>query len=90
MNSNLKKQIATEFKRKTTLTARFGDGWVNIMNSKGIHCEFYTCLDKDQPIDYLTAVYTLNGQETELDFEIPQDLSVFVATCQQILKGENK
>jgi predicted phage-related endonuclease len=85
MNSEIKAILRDAF-RKTDLTIQIGDGWVNIARPDGVHCEFYPCYGRaDLPEEYLTARYTLDGTETDIDLHIPNQINEFVDVCKQIL-----
>lgn len=84
MNKTLQRKIRNAFE-STELTVEFGDGWVNVARPDGIHCEFYPCLGDGQLDDVLTATYTLDGIETDIDMHVPDQIDEFVDVCQKIL-----
>jgi hypothetical protein len=84
MNKALQRKIVLGFER-TDLTVCFGDGWVNVARPDGIHAEFYPCYGDGYPEDVLTATYTVDGIETEIDMHVPSQIDEFVEICEKIL-----
>jgi len=69
----------------TDFSLAFGDGYLNIARPDGLNCEFYPC-GQDAEYCMLTATYTIDGKERELDFEIPYQTEAFVAAVKKVLK----
>lgn len=68
------------------LNVDVGDGYVNISRPDGLNCEFYPCYDASYTsAEVLTATYTIDGVEKELDFELPYDHDECVETILKIL-----
>ena len=63
-----------------------GDGYLNISRRDGIHCEFYPCWEGHAPqFEMYAATYTIDGKETDLDFEMPFDQDEMIEAVEKIL-----
>lgn len=83
-NKTVKNSLRKSFK-KTDFTLDFGDGYLNIMRSDGIHCEFYPSYE-DSEHCYLTATYTVFGNKNkEINILIPDEIQEFVEIVKDIL-----
>lgn len=57
---------------------------VNIARSDGVHCEFYKCGEYEKGF-ILTATYTVEGRERDIDVSIPDETGLFIAYVKNIL-----
>ena len=72
------------------LSAEVGDGYINIQRADGIHCEFYPGYEQhSEQFEVYNATYTIDGIETDLNFEMPFDQNEMVEAVQKILSYDS-
>lgn len=75
-------EIANAF-RPYHMRLEFGDGYINISRADGIHCEFYGSMEALWM--GMTGTYSIDGEEQDLDYSLPDDLNQFVRDVADIL-----
>ncbi len=74
----------------TEYSLDFGDGYLNISRKDGIHMEVYPCYcDTKLSTEMVTARYTVDGEEKDLDIELPNDSPELLYYVKKIL-GKSK
>jgi len=83
IGKDLAKEIATAFK-KYHIYVDFSDAYINLARSDGIHAEFYGSMGEDYC--HLSGTYTMDGEDKDLEYSLPEDLNEFVADVTDILQ----
>lgn len=78
------KQYLKELFKSTNYKLSFGEGFVNIKRTDGMHCEFYTCAENHEGY-YITATYTVKNKVTDINLYIPDESNEFVDIVKEIL-----